>query len=145
VAVLGVKHVIICGHSDCGAMRALLHPERVKHLPSVHGWLSHAEAARHTVEHLHPDADEETKFQAMIEQNVICQLANLRTHPAIAARLTAGTLAVHGWKYSIETGEVLVYDEMMRRFIPAAEKIKEYTGDASEKQQTAPSALELSR
>jgi len=128
VAVLGVKHVIICGHSDCGAMRALLHPEKVKHLPSVYGWLSHAEAARHTVDHMHPDADEDTKLQALIEQNVVSQLTNLRTHPAVAARVATGALAVHGWKYSIETGEVNVYDEMLRRFVPACEKVKEYVG-----------------
>lgn len=118
VSVLQVRHVIICGHSDCGAMRALLNPEKIKDLPNVYGWLSHAEAARRTVLENNPDLKGDDLLWKLIEQNVISQLANLRTHPAVAARVARNDLSLHGWTYNIEHGEVMVYDEVKRHFLP---------------------------
>src|SRR4051812_35314951 len=46
VSVLNVKDIIVCGHSGCGAIHAMLHPERMAKLPLVRGWLEHAEATR---------------------------------------------------------------------------------------------------
>ena len=118
VSVLRVKHVIICGHSDCGAIRALLNPEKIKDLPSVYGWLAHAEAARRTILENHPDLKGDELLWKLIEQNVISQLANLKTHPAVAARLAKGDLSVHGWTYEIEKGEIMVYNEGRREYVP---------------------------
>lgn len=118
VSVLKVRHVIICGHSDCGAMRALLRPDKIKDLPNVYGWLSHAEAARRTVLENNPELNGDDLLWKLIEQNVISQLANLKTHPAVAARVARDDLSLHGWTYNIERGEVMVYDELQRRFLP---------------------------
>lgn len=118
VSVLGVKHVIICGHSDCGAMRALLHSERLAKLPSVLGWLRHAEAARRTVMEVEPLPPEDQLLRALTEQNVMTQLTNLRTHPSVAVKLARGELSLHGWFYEIETGEVYVLDESNKTFEP---------------------------
>ena len=117
VSVLDVGHIIVCGHSDCGGMRALVHGEKLAGLPSVEEWLKQAEAARRTVAETHPDADDEELLDLLIEQNVVTQLANLRTHPAVAARLATNRLEVHGWHYRIETGEVRVYDESSQAFV----------------------------
>jgi carbonic anhydrase len=119
VSVLEVRHVIICGHSDCGAIAVLLQPEKVRDLPSVAAWLAHAEAARRTVLENHPELTGEDLHRALIEQNVVTQLRNLKTHPAVAARMASGKVAVHGWNYTIETGEVQVYDEATSRYVPA--------------------------
>ena len=121
VAVLRVKHVIICGHSDCGAMRAALHPESMEDLPSVSAWIRNADAARRVVIAKHPNASDEKLWQALITQNVISQLANLRTHPAVAVRLATGELDLHGWTYDIPTGSVSVFDEAANVWVPAAE------------------------
>lgn len=121
VAVLQVRHVIICGHSDCGAMRAALHPESMVDLPSVSSWIRNADAARRVVLAKHPGASEDELWQALIVQNVISQLVNLRTHPAVAVRLATGDLDIHGWTYDIPTGEVSVYDEPTAMWVPAAE------------------------
>ncbi len=121
VSVLKVEHIVVCGHFDCGAMRCLLQPDALKDLPSVAGWLAHAEAARRTVVEAHPGATIDELMPLLVEQNVVSQLANLRTHPAVAARVTTGQLRLHGWTYRIETGDVHVYDGDIARFVPVAE------------------------
>ncbi|HAW63533.1 MAG TPA: carbonate dehydratase, partial [Pseudomonas sp.] len=50
VMALGVQHIIVCGHSDCGAMKAVLNPAELKRMPTVKGWLRHAEVAKIVVE-----------------------------------------------------------------------------------------------
>jgi carbonic anhydrase len=125
VTVLEVRHIIICGHSDCGAMRALLNPTKIKDLPSVYNWLNYAEAARRTVMENFGYLDGEQMLWKMIEQNVIIQMQNLKTHPAVAARLAKGNLSIHGWTYDIETGAIHVYDEDRHVYVPASSVARE--------------------
>ena len=120
VAALKVDHVVVCGHSDCGAMKAVLHPERVKTLPNVAKWLDHSAAARMTVDSLYPDAPDSVKLDRLIEQNVVLQMRHIETHPPVAAALATGALTVHGWVYDIETGTVRAYNTETRRFEPIA-------------------------
>jgi carbonic anhydrase len=124
LAVLNIKDIIICGHSDCGAMKALLHREHLDGLGAVSSWLEHAAAPARTVRaqaEAHAGADrqlDEAKLlDELIEKNVLAQLENLTTHPAVASRATA--LRLHAWVYRIHAGEVLVHDEARSRFVPA--------------------------
>ena len=105
---LGVTNIIVCGHSDCGAMKALLNPDdpHLRSMPTVASWLRNAEAARSVLAATRPELEGPGKVQALVEQNVRTQLAHLGTHPAVAARLASGQLALHGWIYSIETGRI---------------------------------------
>lgn len=117
--VLQVPHIVVCGHTDCGAMKVLLDPESVRDLPSLRDWVVHAEAARRTVLDAHGTQDRDAELlDAMVRQNVLTQLTNLRTHPAVAAKLAAGRLQLHGWVYGIQTGEVRVGDERTGVFTP---------------------------
>ena len=117
VSVLQVKDIIVCGHTDCGAMKGLLHPEKLQELPAVKAWLQHAETTvRMVKDHCaHLKGDE--LFAATIRENVLAQLDHLKTHPAVATRLRRGNLRLHGWVYSIGTGEVWVYDEEKKCFV----------------------------
>jgi carbonic anhydrase len=110
---LGVSHILVCGHSDCGAMKGLLAPDdpALQRMPTVASWLRNAQAARSVVEVLRPGLEGEAKLQAVVEQNVRTQLQHLRTHPAVAARLAEGKLALHGWVYDIEDGTIAAVDE----------------------------------
>ncbi len=121
VSVLGVKDIIICGHSHCGAMRGLLYPESVALLPDVLSWLSHAEMTRRIISdnynHLHGEA----LLNATIEENVLVQLENLRTFPVIGSHLVKGDLHLHGWVYVIETGQVFAYDVASGQFVKLTE------------------------
>ncbi|MDX1451772.1 MAG: carbonic anhydrase [Oleiphilaceae bacterium] len=126
VAVLKVRHVIICGHSSCGAMLGVLHPESVEQLPHVSQWLSYARAAKQIVcERLGSDASDEEKLQSLIEENVLLQLTHIKTHPHVAAKHAVGELQLHGWTYDIGRGEVRAYDEQSNRFVPVDEKYQE--------------------
>jgi carbonic anhydrase len=119
VAVLGVRDVVICGHSDCGAMTALAHNHDLGHLPAVCSWLHHADAAKAVNEAQHHASDAD-KLDGMVHQNVIAQLANLRTHPSVAVALAQGRLTLHGWVYDIESGQIEALDSATGRFAPLA-------------------------
>lgn len=111
VGVLGVADIIVCGHSHCGAMNALLCPEQVASLPAVRQWLGHAEATsriiRENYTHL---GDSQARLTATVEENVLVQLENLRTHPTVLAAMGRRQVKLHGWVYKFETGQVFAYD-----------------------------------
>jgi carbonic anhydrase len=125
IEVLNVRHVIVCGHTDCGAMKGVLYPEKVAALPTVRSWLAHGDRARRVVRHKYPDLNEQALMHAITEENVVAQLDNLRTHPSVAARLSTGDIALHGWVYHIRTGEVEAWDPAQSRFVQSEEF---YTG-----------------
>lgn len=118
VAGLGVSDVIVCGHSHCGAVKALLEPEYAKGLPSLQRWLRYAEATRRIVDENYPTLEGEERVRVAVAENVLVQVENLQTHPAVAARVAAGKLAIHAWVYVIETGEVLAYERDSQSFGP---------------------------
>lgn len=120
VAALGVKDIIICGHSHCGAMKGLLQPETLESLPAVAEWLSHAETTRRIVRENYGDLAEDRLITAAVEENVLVQLENLRTLPSVGSRLVKGDLHLHGWVYKIETGDVFAYEYATGQFVPLA-------------------------
>lgn len=121
VAALGVKDIIICGHSHCGAMQGLLQPEKVAALPAVSSWLSYAETTRRIVQDNYRHLEGDRLLTATVEENVLVQLENLRTLPSVASRLVRGDLHLHGWVYKIETGEVFAFDTTTGQFVPLAQ------------------------
>lgn len=118
VSALGVKDIIVCGHSHCGAMKGLLTPESLKEMPSVASWLAYAETTRRVVTENYRHLEGEARLTATVEENVLAQLENLRTHPAVAARVARGQLGLHGWVYKIPTSEVFAYDPQQGQFVP---------------------------
>ena len=121
VAVLGVKDIVVCGHTDCGAMKGALNPDALVDLPHVHQWIDHARGAVEVVKAKEGRAGLE-ELGLLIEQNVLQQLQHLRTHPVVAAGLASGNIELHGWVYSIETGEVSAHDAARDEFIPITER-----------------------
>jgi carbonic anhydrase len=121
VAVLNVEHIVICGHTHCGAMSGALNPDALDGLPHVRDWLDLSRAAVEVVKHAHGSVGPE-HLRAVTEQNVLVQLQHLRTHPVVASRIAADQLQLHGWMYEIETGEVLAHDEEKDAFLPLAER-----------------------
>lgn len=109
VAGLNVKDIILCGHSHCGAMQGLLKPPSREDFPALSQWLTHAELTRRVVQEAYPDRDGPDRLNVTIQENVLAQMENLRTHPVVASGLARGTLKLHGWVYKIETGEVFAY------------------------------------
>lgn len=111
VSALKIQDIIICGHSHCGAMTGLLHPEQLEEMPSVKAWLDHAAATRRIIkENYGHIAAEEARLTTTVEENVLVQLENLRTHPSVAAAIARNQLKLHGWVYKFETGRVFAFD-----------------------------------
>jgi len=109
VAVLGVQAIIVCGHSACGAMKALLHPDMLADIPATARWLTFAARAVARLDTTHSGLEAE-RLETLTKLNVIEQMAHLHTHPAVEAHFTAGTLGIHGWFYEIHTGRVEAYN-----------------------------------
>ena len=106
--VLKIPNIVICGHTDCGAMKAVWHPEKAKNLPAVTRWLKNGVEARQQV--MARRLPEDQQLQAITERNVVNQLEHLKTYPVVKSRLEAGQLRIAGWVYDIEHGKVLEYD-----------------------------------
>src|SRR5262245_46097283 len=121
VTGLGVRDIILCGHSHCGAMKGLLHRESLRDMPTVAAWLTHAEATRRVAREKYAGLEPAALLNATIQENVLVQLENLRTHPAVAAALASGRLKLHGWVYKIETGQVFAYNPQSEQFVPLTE------------------------
>jgi carbonic anhydrase len=124
VSALGVRHAVICGHTDCGAMKALLDPASTETMPSVRNWLTNAHAARTVAETLHQRDiaahSARPLLDVLTEQNVLLQLQHLKTHPSVAGAMATGKLTVSGWVYSIGAGEVRIAEDGERTFTPVA-------------------------
>jgi carbonic anhydrase len=118
VAVLKVEQIVVCGHSHCGAITGLMRPDTLQGLPAVEQWLQHASKVRQEildkVDERQPDCD---MLMAAIKCNALVQLGHLRTYPAVAEAIDRGALSLHAWYYRFETGEVLVYDENIDKFV----------------------------
>ncbi len=121
VEVLKVKHAIVCGHSDCGAMKAALNRKGLEHLPKASRWLHHVESAFSNRQPPNPADGEHAELTSLIRGNVVAQLMNLKAQPSVASAVARGDLTVHGWFYDILSGQVERYDEQQRRFVPLIE------------------------
>ena len=119
VAALKVRDIIVCGHSHCGAMSGLLHPESVEKMPAVKAYLEHASATRRIVEENYTHLTDPVKRLTLtVEENVLVQLESLKTHPCVAAAVGRGDLKLHGWVYKFETGEVFSFNPEQQQFLP---------------------------
>ncbi len=120
VAALQVNDIVICGHSDCGAMTAVATCKCLDHMPAVSSWLRYADSARVVNEaRQHPDPS--AKVAAMVRENVIAQLANIQTHPSVRLALEEGRVTLHGWVYDIESGRIDAFDGRAGTFVSLAE------------------------
>ena len=117
VTALKVKHIAVCGHSDCGAMKALLNPESTEKMPTVRSWLMNGHAALSVANSRSQQDDSPAqRMRTITEENVLMQIVHLQTHPSVAGALARGELTVSGWIYDIGTGEVAIVESGSRDF-----------------------------
>ncbi|HUH13084.1 MAG TPA: carbonic anhydrase [Longimicrobiales bacterium] len=112
--VLGVTDIIVCGHSHCGGVRALYEPP-TQHTPHIDRWLELGAGAK-----LEGPVTEEV-LRRTEQRSVVLQLERLMSYPMVAERVEQGTLALHGWHYILEEGQVLILDVEEGAFRPMAE------------------------
>ena len=116
VMALGVRDIVVCGHSDCGAMTAVANCQWLDHMPAVAHWLRYADAAK-AINEAEEHSSTQSRVDGMVHQNVIAQLGNLRTHPCVALALAKGNITLHGWVYDIESGCIEAFDSKCGKFI----------------------------
>jgi carbonic anhydrase len=118
VEVLKVKSAILCGHSDCGALKAALDRKSLETLPKAKRWLSHVEGAFTHRQPLNPADGEHAQLASLIRGNVVAQFLNLKAQPSVARAVNDGRLEVYGWYYDILTGRIEQYNERTGAFAP---------------------------
>ena len=133
VNVLGVRDIVVCGHSSCGAMRALIEGSRSgtnrrpdangagavsgPAMPGLSRWLEHAAPALEKLEAgrtLDPALPRE---DVLSQLNVLEQVAHVASYPDVAERVAAGALGLHAWWFDIARAEVLAYEAEPDRFL----------------------------
>jgi carbonic anhydrase len=119
VETLGVQDVVVCGHSQCGAMKALMSSPDLSSMPHLEGWLSLATPVRDAVltryGHL---KNFEEQVELAGEENVLYGLESLKTYPCVKSRLDEGTLRLHAWFFKIASAELFAYDPVVNQFVP---------------------------
>ena len=117
ICVLEVENVIICGHTGCGAVDAILHPERTANRPFVTRWLAETDRVRRVIEDRYSHLGPAEQQIAATQENGLAQLENLREYRFVAERLEAGKLQLSGWVFEISSGQVYDYDPAVGEFI----------------------------
>jgi carbonic anhydrase len=120
VEVLRVRHAIVCGHSDCGALKAALDRKSLENLPKARRWLEQVETAFAYRQPLNPADGESAELASLIRGNVVAQLKNLQAQMPVRRAMAEGRLTVHGWYYDILTGRIEEYDEGLKKFVGLA-------------------------
>lgn len=114
VDALKVQHAVVCGHMDCGAMKALRNDEsHLDSMPTVKSWLRNATAAKSVARSMDGG---EVDLRTLTEQNVLLQLTHLQTHPSVRGAMARGELTISGWIYDIASGDVLIHDVVTQKF-----------------------------
>lgn len=115
VAALGVEHIVICGHTDCGAMKGALYPEKLDALPHVKEWLGHCRCASEVLKEKFGELSMD-HLEELTKENVLQQMQHIKTHPAVAAKIATGQVKIHGWVYNIEKGSILCWQPEREEF-----------------------------
>lgn len=122
IDVLKIKDIVVCGHSQCGAMKGLLNPETLSELPTVAKFLKHAEDTKRILDSNYRDQDFECVLNITVQENVLVQLEHVRGLPAVQEALKKGEVELHAWTYDIETGVIFAYDPEAEEFTPLLEQ-----------------------
>ena len=120
VSVLEVDDIIVCGHSQCGAISALYKESDSddKEMKHVKKWLELGIPAKEFVQEHASEASEKDKYTMTEEISVLFQLENLLTYPSVKRRVDNDELNLYGWHYDIESGEIFSYNDEMKEFLP---------------------------
>ena len=119
VEVLGVSDIVVCGHSQCGAMAGLFSNTVLAQTPHLNNWVQLAAPVRDLIntkyEHL---KSEDARMRAAEEENVLFSIERLHTYPCVQRKLAEGALRLHAWFFKIATGDLFVYQPEQKQFEP---------------------------
>ena len=131
IAALKVRHIVVCGHTECGAMKGATDMDGLDGLPRVRDWLGHSVEAVDRVRNKGQDLASADGMTSLLQENVRLQLEHLQTHPTVSTAVKAGDLTLHGWVYDIKTGGVDAYDPGADTFLPVEERYRDVIASAA--------------
>lgn len=129
VEALKVSNIVLCGHTQCGAMAGLMGRLNLDKLPAVKEFLGHAIATRRRLET--SELTGEIDLNEAVEENVLVQVGHLKTHPSVSAALKQHKIRIFGWVYNFENGAISIYDSINKRFTLSKEVTEDLVGDGS--------------
>lgn len=121
---LTVSDIVVCGHSECGAIKAMLDPSSLPSMPHLAPWLHHAHPAHDKLTMLPTLAPDWPHHNRLSQANVLTQIDHLKSYPFVDRRLQEGTLTLHAWWFDIGTADVYVFDPAQARFVVMDENFK---------------------
>ncbi len=125
VEVLEVENIIVCGHTKCGAVDAILNPKTAEGLPYVKRWIDQAADLRTLLDERYGHLSGEARMAAAVQENVLAQVKRLHEYDFVQQRLDAGKLRVNAWVFKIATGQVFDFDPETSEFRPLVEEAPE--------------------
>ncbi len=129
---LGVKDIIVCGHSECGAMQALMQGRDKLKTPNLKAWLRHGEKAVRVLNNHREFAAEQLPHNRLSQLNVLQQIENLKSYPIVHEQLQAKKLRLHGWWFDLTNACVLNFDPAVGKFVEIDESNADEIIQASE-------------
>lgn len=110
VLQMRVSHLVVCGHTDCGALAGLEQGTDLASQPGLSRWLEIARPALRDVESRLRGSTARERHEAIVERHVVHQMANLRSYPFVRQLEEANQLEIHGWIHYLERNEVRYYE-----------------------------------
>ena len=117
---LGVTDVVICGHTQCGAMTAIVRGiPHAEHQPHLAEWLEQSRAVREVVARNYPEVTDLADLEILVaEENVLFGLENLKTYGVVRRAMEKNTVRLHGWMFQIRTAKLFAYNSGNGQFEP---------------------------
>lgn len=117
VLYLKVNDIIICGHSDCGAIEALYkNDSEMEEMPHLRDWLKIMQPVKNSIDNLNPEDSRDDLRHKTETENILAQIENIQTYPFVAQALKQHALYLHGWYYNLATGYMYAYNPNTGRF-----------------------------
>ncbi|RUM67986.1 MAG: carbonic anhydrase [Sulfurospirillum sp.] len=126
VSVLNIDNIIVCGHTDCGACKSLHKeiPEDDIEMTNIRKWLKFGDSAKEQAIAFVGNKDPKTLYSATEKFNVIEQIKNLLTYPAVKRKVADGSIFIQGWYYHLHNGELEYFDPIEHRFLPITDSLR---------------------
>jgi carbonic anhydrase len=117
INTLNVSSIIVCGHSECGAMQALIAGREKLEMINLQSWLRHGDDSLKTLAALKEEKTELAPHNKLSQINVLKQLEHLKTYPIVQKKLQTGELSLHGWWFELKHADVYAYEEELDKFV----------------------------
>ena len=117
VCELKVKDIIICGHSHCGAINAALTMDTIVDQPNLTLWIEeHIMPTLRLVQKNYPELDQDSLADILLQEHVLQQIENLKTHPVVAKAVEENEITLHAWVYTFESGDIFSFNVQEGQF-----------------------------